>query len=149
MVQKISWRQRDARLAALFPHYVLDAIWHLSHNHGVRWEVEFTDEFETWWNSLSEEEQESVAFGVGLLQEKGPHLPRPHADTVAGSRYPNMKELRCQHQGSPYRVLFAFDPRRVGMLLIGGDKTGNPHWYDEYVPKADAIYEQHLKEIEQ
>lgn len=45
-------------------------------------------------------------------------------------------------------MLFAFDPRRVGMLLIGGDKTGNLHWYDEYVPKADAIYEQHLKEIE-
>lgn len=112
------------------------------------WEVEFTDEFEVWWNSLSEEEQDSVAFGVGLLEEKGPHLPRPHADTVHESKYPNMKELRCQHEGRPYRVLFAFDPRRVGMLLIGGDKTGNPRWYDESVPKADAIYEQHLKEIE-
>jgi hypothetical protein len=114
----------------------------------VAWEVEFTDEFEVWWNGLSIEEQESVSFGVSLLQEKGPHLPRPHADTVNGSKYPNMKELRCQHKGSPYRVLFAFDPRRVGILLISGDKTGNNDWYEEYVPKADAIYGEHLKEVE-
>jgi hypothetical protein len=114
----------------------------------VPWEVEFTDEFEAWWDGLSEEEQDSVTFGVRLLEEKGPHLPRPHTDTCRDSKYPNMKELRCQHEGRPYRVLFAFDPRRVGMLLIGGDKTGNPRWYEEYVPRADAIYEQHLMEIE-
>lgn len=113
----------------------------------VPWEVEFTDEFEAWWNGLSESEQETVAFGVRLLQAKGPHLPRPYADTVKGSAYPNMKELRCQHEGKPYRVLFAFDPRRVGMLLIGGDKTGNPRWHEEYVASADAIYKAHLAEI--
>jgi hypothetical protein len=59
-----------------------------------------------------------------------------------------MKELRCQHEGRPYRVLYAFDPRRIGILLIGGDKTGNSSWYKEYIPKADAIYERHLKEID-
>jgi hypothetical protein len=59
-----------------------------------------------------------------------------------------MKELRIQHEGSPYRVLFAFDPRRCAMLLIGGDKTGNKRWYEEFIPKADAIYDQHLREIE-
>lgn len=111
------------------------------------WEVEFTEEFGIWWDGLSEEEQDSVAFGVRLLEEKGPHLPRPHADIVKGSQFPNMKELRCQHEGRPYRVLFAFDPRRVGILLIGGDKTGNAHWYEEYVPLADGIYERHLVEI--
>lgn len=114
----------------------------------VAWEVEFTEEFADWWDDLSEDEQESINFGVSLLQAKGPYLPRPYADTVQGSTYPNMKELRCQHDGRPYRVLFAFDPRRVGILLIGGDKTGNDRWYQEYVPKADAIYESHLKEIE-
>jgi hypothetical protein len=51
-----------------------------------------------------------------------------------------MKELRTQHAGRPYRTLFAFDPRRVAILLIGGDKTGNNRWYDEFVPKADKIY---------
>jgi len=58
-----------------------------------------------------------------------------------------MRELRFQHQGRPYRLLFAFDPRRVAMLPIGGDKTGRPDWYEEFVPKADKIYAQHLKEI--
>jgi hypothetical protein len=57
------------------------------------------------------------------------------------------RELRVQHEGRPYRVLYAFNPRRTGILLIGGDKTGNPRWYDEYVPKAESLYEQHLREI--
>jgi hypothetical protein len=113
----------------------------------MAWEVEFTDEFGDWWNTLSEDEQESVNFGVRLLQERGPYLKRPHADTIDNSSFPNMKELRCQHGGRPYRVLFAFDPRRVGILLIGGDKTGNPRWYEEYVPLADEIYKRHLREI--
>jgi hypothetical protein len=112
------------------------------------WEVEFTDEFGQWWDRLSTDEQESVDFGVRLLQERGPHLKRPHVDTISGSNYPNMRELRCQHEGRPYRVLYAFDPRRVGMLLIGGDKTGNDRWYEQFVPKADAIYCEHLKEIQ-
>ena len=86
--------------------------------------------------------------GVALLQQDGPTLGRPHADTIKGSRYVNMKELRVQHEGRPYRVLFAFDPRRTGMLLIGGDKTGNGRWYEEFVPKADAIYTEHLRELE-
>jgi len=111
------------------------------------YEVEFTDEFEGWWNSLGTEEQEAVDFSVRLLEEHGIHLKRPHADTINRSRYPNMRELRCQHKGRPYRILFAFDPRRVAILLIGGDKTGNPRWYDEFVPRADEIYARYLKEI--
>jgi len=54
-----------------------------------------------------------------------------------------------QHEGRPYRVLYAFDPRRAAMLLIGGDKTGNDRWYEEYVPRADAIYDRHLRELEE
>jgi len=59
-----------------------------------------------------------------------------------------MRELRAQHAGRPYRILYAFNPRRTGILLIGGDKTGNLRWYQEFVPKADEIYAQHLREIE-
>jgi hypothetical protein len=114
----------------------------------MAWDVEFTDEFGEWWDGLSADEQESIDFGVVLLQERGPHLKRPHADAISGSAYPNMRELHCQHEGRPYRVLYAFDPRRVGVLLIGGDKTGSDRWYEEFVPKADAIYRKHLKEIE-
>jgi len=113
----------------------------------VAWQIEFTEEFEQWWNSLNESEQEDVAVGVILLRERGPALGRPHSDHVKGSRFANMKELRTQHAGRPYRTLFAFDPRRVAILLIGGDKTGNSRWYEEFVPKADDIYAQHLKQI--
>jgi hypothetical protein len=60
-----------------------------------------------------------------------------------------MRELRVQHGGKPYRILYAFDPRRIGILLLGGDKTGNSRWYDEYIPKADALFEQHLREIKE
>jgi hypothetical protein len=59
-----------------------------------------------------------------------------------------MRELRIQHEGRPYRVLYAFDPRRVGILLLGGDKTGNPRGYQEYIPKADELYRRHLRELE-
>jgi len=55
-----------------------------------------------------------------------------------------MRELRIQHQGRPYRVLYAVDPRRMAILLIGGDKTGNERWYDEFVPIADRLYDTHL-----
>ena len=112
------------------------------------WEVEFSDEFGQWWDGLSAAEQKSVDFTVSLLQEAGPTLRMPHSSGVETSRYPHMRELRIQHEGRPYRVLYAFDRRRIGILLIGGDKTGNDRWYEEYVHRADAIFEQHLREID-
>lgn len=114
----------------------------------MAWEVEFTDEFETWWNALTEGEQDEIDAKVHLLQELGPTLPRPHADTIASSRHANMKELRGKCEGRPLRVLYAFDPRRTAILLIGGDKTGDPKWYDRYVPVADDLLDKHLKQIE-
>ena len=59
-----------------------------------------------------------------------------------------MRELRVQHAGRPYRILYAFDPRRAAVPPIGGDKTGNNRWYEEYVPLANAIYDRHLRELE-
>jgi hypothetical protein len=114
----------------------------------MAWEIEFTDEFGEWWNGLTIEEQDSVDSAVFMLGESGPALARPYADAVYGSEFRNMKELRVQHQGRPYRILYAFDPRRTGVLLIGGDKTGNARWYHYFIPKADAIFAQHLREIE-
>ena len=55
-----------------------------------------------------------------------------------------MRELRIQHRGRPYRVLYAFDPRRTALLLIGGDKTGNDRWYEEFVPLANRLYDEHI-----
>ncbi|HSX93299.1 MAG TPA: type II toxin-antitoxin system RelE/ParE family toxin [Hydrogenophaga sp.] len=113
----------------------------------MAWDVEYTDEFGDWWERLSEDEQASVAASVQLLEIKGPSLPFPHSSGINGSRHGHMRELRVQHQGRPYRVLYAFDPRRAAILLIGGDKTGNDRWYDSHVPMADRLYDEHLVEI--
>ena len=115
----------------------------------MKWEVEFTDEFEAWWQNLTVEEQISVDHAVHLLEEYGPNLKRPHADLIHGSRHANMKELRVQHEGRPYRVLYAFDPGRVALLLLGGDKTGNDRWYEIFDPLADRLFTQHLRELEE
>ncbi len=111
--------------------------------------VEFTAEFEAWWNGLNEEEQDRIDRSVLLLIERGPALGRPHVGTLTGSQFPNMKELRVQHHGRPYRILFAFDPRRVALLLLGGDKTGNSRWTAEAIARADALYAAHLAELQE
>lgn len=111
------------------------------------WEAEYTDEFGAWWETLSEAEQEDVRAGVDLLRRTGPSLGRPHVDSVASSKHLNMKELRVQHRGKPYRVLFAFDPRRTAILLIGGSKAGKGRWYQEFVPVADRLYDEHLEAL--
>jgi len=113
------------------------------------WEVEYTDEFEEWWDTLDEFERRQVAFTVNLLQEKGPSLPFPYSSQVKQSRHGSMRELRSQCKGHPLRAFYAFDPRRTAILLIGGDKTGNDNFYDEMVPKADKIYDEYLKEIKE
>jgi len=115
----------------------------------MAWEVEYTDEFDAWWNNLSEAEQEEIDAKVDLLEERGPTLSRPHADRVESSRHSNMKELRGKVEERHLRVLFAFDPRRTALLMLGGDKTGDPTWYDRFVPLADDLFDQHLKEVEQ
>ena len=111
------------------------------------WEVEVSDEFRAWYEGLNTGERMSIATCVELLESNGPGLGRPYVDTLNGSTYPNMKELRVQHQGRPYRILFAFDPRRNAYLILGGDKTGDKDWYVDAIRRADAIYAQHLKEI--
>jgi hypothetical protein len=113
----------------------------------ARWEVEYTDEFGTWWHGLSEAEQVSVFASAGLLKMHGPQLGHPHSSGIASSRHSRMRELRAQHRGRPLRVLYAFDPRRTAILLIGGDKTGNDRWYEEFVPLADRLYDEHLAEL--
>jgi hypothetical protein len=108
------------------------------------WEIEFTDEFGAWWESLNDAEQEALRASVKLLSEFGPNLKFPHSSGVNGSQHGHMRELRTQHAGRPYRTLFAFDPRRTVILLLGGDKTGDDRWYDKNVPIADRLYNEHL-----
>ena len=113
----------------------------------MTWDVEYTDELGAWWEALTAQEQESIDASVRLLEQIGPQLGHPHSSGINGSRHAHMRELRVQHEGRPYRILYAFDPRRAAILLIGGDKTGDGRWYERYVPQADRLYDEHLQQL--
>jgi hypothetical protein len=114
----------------------------------MAWDVEYTDEFETWWISeLDNAGRESVAAYIALLEERGPALEYPYSSGIRRSRYSHLRELRIQHEGRPYRVLYAFDPRRTAILLIGGTKKGNDRWYEVNVPLAEKLYATHLEQL--
>ena len=115
----------------------------------MAWEIEFTDEFEGWWNSLMKNEQDAVASYVQLLERSGPALGYPYSSNVNQSKHGNMRELRPQYKGEPYRVLYAFDPRRTAILLVGGNKTGDDRWYETFVPLADKLYDEYIIELKQ
>lgn len=108
--------------------------------------VATTDEFDGWFAELGGDEQSEVIAKINLLKMLGHQLRRPHADTLSGSRYANMKELRADTAAAVLRVAFAFDPRRNGILLIGGNKSGvsQKRFYKDLISRADAVYERHL-----
>jgi hypothetical protein len=124
--------------------FLVDMTFHMDYIPFVECEVEYSDEFGQWWNSLTEPEQDAAYKKVGLLERLGPTLSRPHSDVIRSSKHSNMKELIIQHAGNPYRVLYAFDPRRIAVLLLGGNKKGNDKWYEEFVPRADKLYDEHI-----
>ena len=113
----------------------------------MAWNVEFTDEFERWWTELGEPVQDAIDRGVHLLEGRGPTLSFPHSSDVRGSKHGNMRELRVQVGGDPYRIFYAFDPRRAAILLIGGTKAGDERFYERMIPIADGIYDEHLEEL--
>lgn len=112
-----------------------------------KWEVEFTDEFEEWWNEVSLSDQRTISAGVELLEERGPELGAPHTSSIRSSRHNHMREIRIQSGGRPVRIFYAFDPRRTAILLIGGDKKGDDRFYDRYVPVADDLYDEYIEEL--
>ena len=114
----------------------------------MAWQVEGVDEFASWFLGLGDDEQVDVGRVVELLVEQGPALPFPYSSGIVESRHRHIRELRIQHRGRPFRVLYAFDPRRMAILLLDGDKTGNDRWYDENIPLADNRYDDYLREVE-
>jgi hypothetical protein len=83
------------------------------------WDVEVTDVFERWWNALDDSEQQDVRAAIDMLGVRGPALRFPYCSAVVTSRHNQMRELRIQHQGRPYRVLYAFDPKRTALNFAG------------------------------
>lgn len=110
--------------------------------------VNASEEFSEWFGTQEKTLRRTIAAHIGLLEEHGPQLRRPYADTLEGSRLSNLKELRVQHRGEPYRILYAFDPERQALLLIGGNKAGDKRWYTRMIPLAETIFERHLKNLE-
>jgi hypothetical protein len=108
------------------------------------WELEVTETFEAWWAARTDREQERIGAVVGLLERHGPALGFPFSSAIATSRHRGMRELRAQHAGRPYRILYAFDHRRIGVLLVGGEKTRDDRWYERNVPLADRLHDAHL-----
>jgi len=113
----------------------------------MAWEVEYTDEFGEWWERLTEQEQGDVVAYVGELERRGPMLPFPYSSGVKGSKHGEMRELRVQSGGKPIRIFYAFDPRRMAMLLIGGKKAAVKRFYEQFIPIADRLYDEHLAEL--
>jgi hypothetical protein len=111
----------------------------------MAWEVETTDEYDDWFLAQDNNGQESIRIKVDLLEEYGPYLPRPHADTLKGSKLKNLKELRAHTEDHVYRVAFIFNKKRKAILLIGGDKKGKDEkrFYQNLIKQAETIYEEY------
>ena len=112
----------------------------------MAWAVEFDDQFDREFDMLAEDVKDAILEMAGLLALVGPLLKRPHADTLAGSKHANMKELRCNAGDGVWRIAFAFDPDRQAILLVSGDKSGGSEkrFYRQLIATADARFDRHL-----
>ena len=113
----------------------------------MEYKIQLTDECADWLLNLSDHEKEDILASVGLLEVLGPKLGFPHSSKINGSKHSHMRELRIQHKGKPYRILYALDPLRNAILLIGGNKTGDKRWYKKFIAKADQLYDQHISTL--
>jgi hypothetical protein len=112
------------------------------------WEIETTDEYNAWFLEQNVDGQTSIQVKIEVLKKYGPHLPRPHADTLKGSKLSNLKELRAQTESHVYQVAFLFDEERKALMLIGGDKKGKNEnrFYRNLIKQAEEIYKQYRNE---
>lgn len=115
----------------------------------MEWTVQVTDLFVSWWTQLAEKEQDDVCAAAWLLGEWGPYPRFPHSSWINQSRHRHMRELRIRSGGSPFRLMYAFDPRRVTILVIGGDKGCKDGQYPQCIARADRIYQLHLEQLDQ
>jgi hypothetical protein len=113
----------------------------------MTWAVASLAEFDAWFLELSDRDQAAVMAYLGMLEERGPTLPHPYSSGIVGSKHGGMRELRVQRGGRPIRVLYAFDPTRTAIVILGGDKTGDDRWYEVNVPIADRRYDAHLASL--
>jgi hypothetical protein len=112
----------------------------------MAWDIVFKPEAQRWFDGLDPVRREQIGGAIETVRQGGPTTGEPCVKRIRGSCYHNMKELRSV--GGHLRMLFAFDPNRRGVLLVGGDKAGNWNgWYKDNIPEGDRIYAQHLRGI--
>jgi hypothetical protein len=113
----------------------------------MKWVIRFHDAFELEYEVLPESVQDALLKHAALLKQFGPQLGRPAVDTLKGSKHANMKELRFNAGDGVWRVAFAFDPLREGILLIAGDKSGvsQQGFYRSLIERADERFDEHLE----
>lgn len=110
--------------------------------------VKITDEFKVWFDEQSNETQDRIVAYLLLLKEVGPQLSRPFADTLNSKEFNNLKELRVQLHGDPYRIFYAFNPLRQAIILCAGNKKGNEkQFYQQMIPVAEKLYKKHLESL--
>lgn len=112
----------------------------------MEWAVAFDKAFVEEFLKLDPRVRQELTAHVGLLKRFGPHLRRPYADTLNGSRHANMKELRFDAADGVWRVAYAFNPSRRAIVLVAGDKSGQggKRFYRQLIAKADARFDDHL-----
>ena len=115
----------------------------------MNWRVEFHDEFFKEFQTFDDDVQDSIVAKAKLLEVFGSKLGRPHVDTLIGSPFANMKELRVDAGRGVWRIAFAFDPERKAILLVAGDKKGKSQkrFYKELLRIANSRFEQHLTNL--
>ncbi|PWU03086.1 MAG: addiction module toxin RelE [Terriglobia bacterium] len=115
----------------------------------MQWVVKIGDDFEPEFDALHQDVRTEILAMSRLLQKFGPQLGRPRIDTLKGSRYRNMKELRFDAADGVWRVAFAFDTKRAAILLVAGDKSGvsEKRFYRGLIRKADRRFEAHLARL--
>ncbi len=104
-------------------------------------EIETTDAYKDWYLDLEKREAAAVDRKVKMLQLLGISLPFPHSSDIKGAKYP-FRELRVNNP--PIRVLYAFDPKRKAVLIIGGDKSGDERFYERIVAQAEKLWLEYL-----
>jgi hypothetical protein len=112
----------------------------------MKWLVEFHNDFFEEFKVLDIEVQDQILAKSKLLEVFGHNLGRPHVDTLTGSAFSNMKELRVEAKNGVWRIAFAFDPKRKAILLVTGDKKGvnQSKFYKDLIRVADLRFEDHL-----
>lgn len=111
----------------------------------VPYELVLLDEFAAWLDAQEEDRRLRIMAHLDLLEERGPLLGRPYADTLKGSKLANLKELRVKYKKEAIRILFAFDPKQQAVIILGGNKQTDKRWYNTNTPIAEQLYLEHVE----